>query len=165
MQTTPIYPLNQVLDVKKKRVEEQEKVVKEKRLAVEKEKEKLAQREAERDKAVQHEKDKLTQLRKEMDEGTTCPQILQMKAYLKVAKERVGAAEKKVKEQKNQVEIAEKNLQSALQELKIKRLEVDKIELHKKDWHNEVKKEMDIVEGREQDELGSITFTTRNRRR
>ena len=45
-----VYPLKQVLEVKQKRVEDAEKVVLEKKLALEKEQEKLAQREADRDK-------------------------------------------------------------------------------------------------------------------
>jgi flagellar biosynthesis chaperone FliJ len=164
MQPKVSYPLNQVLDVKKKRVEDQEKVVKDKQQALEREKEKLAQREADRDKAVQHDKDKLTQLRKLLDEGTTCPKILQMKAYLKVTKERVKIEEKKVKEQQTAVENANKALEMAKQELKIKRQDVDKIETHKKDWLKELKKEMELIEEREYDEIGSIIFSANQRR-
>ena len=155
-----VYPLAQVIEVKKRRVDDAEKVVKEKQIALEKENEKLTQRKAERDKVVQHHQDKLNQMRKEMDGGTTSPVIQQMKAYLKVVKERVKVEEKKVKDQQAQVEIAEKNLQIAKQELKIKRQEVDKLETHRKDWEKEARKEQEIVEGREQDELGSISFMT-----
>ena len=46
------YPLEQIISVKQRRVEEQEKVVKAKEAALEKEKQKLKEREAERDKAA-----------------------------------------------------------------------------------------------------------------
>ena len=156
----PTYPLKQVIDVKKKRVEDQEKIVKERRQALENEKEKLKQREADRDKAKQHHMDKLTQLRYELDHGTTSDKVQQMKAYLKVTEEKVKIEEKKVKEQQNQVQLAEKNLQTALDELKIKRQEVDKLETHKKDWEKEMQKELDIQELRDQDEIGQTIFAS-----
>ena len=83
-------------------------MVKEKQLALEKEQQILAQKEAERDKVKKHHDDKLKQMRNEMDHGTTSPKLQQMKAYLKVVKERIVIEEKKVKDQKAQVETAEK---------------------------------------------------------
>ena len=159
------YPLRQVLEVKQKRVEDAEAVVKEKQAALEKEQNILKQKEAERDKAKKHHDDKLKQLREILDEGTTSPKIQQMKAYLKVVKDRVAVEEKKVKEQKVQVENAEKNLQAAKDDLKAKRQEVDKLKSHRTDWLKEMRKEQEIVEGREQDELGSIIFTTHQPRK
>ncbi len=163
--TQIIYPLAQVLTIKKRRVEEAEKVVLEKRKALEMEQEKLKQREAERDEVVNHYKDKLQQLRDELDGGTTSPKIQQMKAYIKVVKERVKAEEKKVAEQKEQVVIAEKNLEEAQDALRIKRLEVDKLQMHKKDWIKEMKKEQQIVEGRELDEIGNVIHSIRQRKK
>lgn len=162
---TVAYPLKQVIEVKQKRVEDAEKVVQEKRIALQKEQEKLAQREADRDKAIKHHSDKLNQLRRSLDEGTTTDKILQMKAYLKVAKERVKIEEKKVKEQQDQVEIATKNLQMAELELRMKRQEVDKLHTHRKDWEKQMRKEEEIIEGREQDEIGTIIFSARQRLR
>ncbi len=160
-----IYPLRQVMEVKQKRVDEAEKVVIEKKAALEKEKEKLLRCEEERDKAIAHHAKKLTQLRKAMDEGTTTDKILQMKAYLKVAKERVKTEEKKVKDQQTQVETAQKNLQQAQNDLKMRRLEVDKLETHRKDWFKQMKKEEEVIEGREQDELGTIIFSSKQKMR
>jgi len=156
----PTYPLAQVIQVKQKRVEDQEKVVKAKKEALENEKEKLKQREADRDKAKDHHMAKLTQLRNELDHGTTSDKIQQMKAYLKVTVEKVKVEEKKVKDQKDQVDLAEKAVTVALNELKIKRQEVDKLETHKIDWLKEMRKEMEIMEVREQDELGNTIFAS-----
>jgi hypothetical protein len=159
------YPLKQVLEVKQRRVDQAEKVVKEKQAALDKEKEILAQREADKKKAQDHHDAKLAQLRELLDRESTSPKIQQSKAYLKVAKERVKVEEKKVKEQQQQVEIAEKNLEAAKNDLKQKRLEVDKLHTHRRDWTREMRKEQEIIEGREQDELGSIIFTSKQQQK
>ena len=159
-----VYPLAQVLEVKQRRVDEAEKVMKEKQLALKKEEEKLAEREAERNKVKQHYQDKLTQLRQILDEGTTSPKIQQMKAYLKVVDEKKKVEEKKVKDQQEQVKTAQKNLDLAIEQLRIKRQEVDKLLIHKKDWDRAVQKEFDIMEGREQDELGFLVHLSNARK-
>lgn len=159
------YPLLQIIDVKQKRVEDQEKVVKEKIQQLEKEQEKLREREAERDKVVKHHTEKLSQLRQELDTGTTSDKVQQMKAYLKVVKEKVEVEEKKVVEQQGHVAQAEKNLELARQELHIRRQDVDKLLNHKKDWEKEQRKEAEIIEGREQDELGSVIFMNHKKNR
>lgn len=157
------YPLQQIITVKENRVKEQEKVVAEKREALEKEKEKLKKAEEERDKVKKHYKDKLLQLRETMDAGTTSNEIIQMKAYLKIVAEKVVVEEKKVKDQQGQVEQAEKNLEAAIEQLRLRRQEVDKLMTHRKDWTKEVMKEIVRTEGVEQDEMGSIIFVGRHR--
>lgn len=160
---TIVYPLKQIIEVKQKRVEDAEKIVKEKQLALIKEQQKLAEREAERDQVKTHKKDKLQQLRETMDQGTTTTKIQQMKIYLKLVDEKLKVEEKKVKDQQEQVAIAEKNLEQAKIDLQRKRQDVDKLLMHKKDWEKEKRKELEIIEGREQDELGSIIHTLHQR--
>lgn len=160
-----VYPLKQIIEVKQKRVEDAEKVVKEKLLLLEKEQQKLAEREAERDKVKTHQKDKLQQLRDTMDQGSTSPKLQQMKVYLKIVDEKLKVEEKKVSDQKEQVTIAEKNLEQAKQDLARKRQEVDKLMIHKKDWEKEMKKALEIIEGREQDELGAIIHSSQHRKK
>lgn len=159
-----VYPLKQIIEVKQKRVEDAEKVVIEKKIALEKEQQKLAEREAERDKVKEHKDDKLKQLRETMDNPSTSPKIQQMKVYLKLVEEKLKVEEKKVKDQKEQVAAAEKNLDLAKQDLYRKRQEVDKLLIHKKDWEKEMKRELELMEGREQDELGSVIHTTQHRK-
>ncbi len=150
------YPLEQVLSVKKKRVETAEALVKEKQKALEAEQEKLKQREVERDAVKKHYHDKLAQMRAELDHETTTDKIQQMKVYLKIVMEKLKIEEKKVEDQKEQVNIAEKNLNVAKMELKQRRLEVDKMESHKADWFKEMRREEEIQLGKEQDELGNV---------
>lgn len=158
------YPLKEILDVKHRRVENAERVVKEKQILLEKEQEKLKQREAERDKVKNHYNDKLEQLREELSHLTTSPTIQQMKVYIKLVKEKLKAEEKKVQDQKEQVELAEKNLELAKKDLALKRQEVDKLLTHRKDWELEMRKEYEVMEGREQDDLGNVIFLTNLRK-
>lgn len=157
------YPLKQVLEIKKKRVEDAELVVQEKKRILDQEKEKLAQREAERDKVLKHKKDKLQQLRDELDHGTTSPKIQQMKAYLKIVEEKLKIEEKKVQEQKAKVEQAERDLEEAKRQLFLRRQEVDKLEKHREDWEKEMRKEEEIIEGREMDEIGQVIHSIQQR--
>lgn len=159
-----VYPLTQIIEVKQRRVDEAEKVVKEKQLALTKEQQKLAEREAERDKVKNHKKDKLDQLRETLDKEMTSPKVQQMKVYLKLVDEKLKVEEKKVKDQKEQVATAEKNLEQAKLDLQRKRQEVDKLLIHKKDWEKEMRREQEIIEGREQDELGTIIHTVQHRK-
>lgn len=158
-----VYPLEEVLDVKRRRVEEAEKQLSKKIAALEVEQKKLEECQEARDKVKNHLIDKMVKLRKILDEGTTSPKIEEMKVYIKVVKERLQTEEKKVEEQKKQVATAEKNVEIAREELKRKRQEVDKLEMHRVDWWKEMNKELEILEGREQDEMGSVIFMLRKR--
>ena len=157
----PPYPLKEVLEVKERRVEMAELAVKEKKNLLEVEKEKLRRREVERDKVKEHYKAKMDQLRHELDEGTTSDKITQMKVYLKLVQERLAGEEKKVRDQKAQVDLAQKNLEIAKNQLKDRERERDKIITHRKEWTKETLKEMQVLETRAEDELGSTMFLSK----
>lgn len=157
------YPLERVLEIKKRRVQDAERVLKEKIEILEKEKEKLRQKEAERDEVLNHRNNKLQQMRDEMDHETHTPTILQMKAYIKIVQERLLLEEEKVEEQKKHVAEAEAQVEEARKQLKERELEVDKIQIHKKDWLKMMQKELEIIEGREADEIGTVIFSRHQR--
>jgi len=159
------YPLEQVLAVKRDRVEKAEKAVEEKKRALEVEQEKLKQVEEERDAVLNHHNDKLAQLRHALDTGTTSEEVLQMKAYLKVVKEKLVKEETKVKTQQEQVKTAERNLEQAKLDLKKKRMEEEKISLHKEHWIKEMKIEHAKQEAKEQDEIGQVLYEAKRRRK
>lgn len=165
MSSQPLYPLEQVLLVKKKRVEKAEKVVEEKKRAYDVELEKMKKIEEARDLALQHHNDKLGQLRKALDEGTTSDEVLQMKAYLKVVKERLSVEEAKVIEQKKQVMLAERNLEEAKLDLKKKRVEEEKISFHKEQWLKQINVELEKKEVKEQDEIGQVLYEAERRKK
>lgn len=159
------YPLQQVLAVKKDRVQKAERVVEEKKLALQVEEERLKKVEEERDAVLQHHDDKLAQLRKALDEGTTSDEVLQMKAYLKIVKEKLATEEEKVKKQQEQVRIAENALEEAKKDLNQKRIEEEKIEMHKKEWEKEMKAEMAKHEAKEQDEIGQVLYESHRKKK
>jgi len=164
---TVIYPLEQVLDIKKRRVEEAERLVNAAREELKKQEAILKEKEKARDQVLQHRNDKLAQIRREMDlvdETTTTVKLQQMKDYLKVVARKLEEEEKKVAEQKKVVKEAEVKLQEAKDYLKLKQLEVDKLNLHKEGWVKEAKLELQYKEDIELDEIGSIIYQTRSRR-
>ncbi len=154
----PEYPLAQVLSVKIRRVEEAELALSKRSKELEKEKEILIKKEQERDKVKQHKRDKLNQMREAMDSGTTSQEILQMKAYLKIVDERVVEKQVIVDKQVEQVKVATRNVELAKEEVRSKQKEVDKLEEHRVEWTKEIKKEIELKEAIEADELGSIMF-------
>lgn len=159
------YPLAQVLLVKKDRVQKAEKLVDERKRALAVEEEKLKKVEAERDAVLKHHNDKLTQLRKALDEGTTSEEVIQMKAYLKVVKEKLKKEEEKVKKQKELVRQAAQKLEEAKIDLKRRRVEEEKIDLHKKEWEKETRAEMDKKEAKEQDEIGQVLYEAHRKKK
>ena len=161
--TADAYPLKQVIDVKKKRVDDAEKIVKEKKTLLEKEQIKLKEAQAIRDEVLHHYQDKLTQLRKELDETTTSAKIKQMKDYLKLVKEKLAKEEVKVNEQQKKVDNAQLELKKAQDFLREKQKEVEKLDIHKDEWTKEMKIEERKTEEKNQDDIGSTIFYGRKR--
>lgn len=166
MSTQPSkYPLEQVLEVKKDRVEKAEKVVREKKRLLEVEKEKLERVEKERDLVLHHHNEKLSQIREALDEGTTSDKVIGMKSYLKVVKEKLVKEEIKVKDQKKNVEQAEEQLETAKKEWQKRRIEAEKIELHKQEWLKGITKELEREEAKEYDELGTTLHLSKKKQK
>lgn len=156
--SSPTYPLKEILDVKRRREEEAEKLVRDKKSALEKEEEKLKVIENSRDVVLQHYQDKLTQLRQILDEGTNTTTIRQTKDYIKIVKEKLEKEQVKVKEQKKKVENAEKELENARKVLRERQKDVEKILMHEKEWRKEVRKEEIKQEEKATDEMGTTIF-------
>lgn len=150
------YPLAELVQIKQKRLEEAEKVLKEKRLALAREEEKMAKVQAERNKVKGHQEAKLEQLRKEMDAGAPSLKIQQMKQYLKLVMENLKQQDAKVKEQKKQVDAAIAQVEAARLEYLQRQTDIEKLALHHKEWDKEISKEILRKEIIEEDELGSV---------
>jgi flagellar biosynthesis chaperone FliJ len=159
------YPLEQLAQIKQRRLEEAEKVLEEKKGVLAKEQEKLATLEKERDLVKEHRKSKLTQLREKMDEGAPATKITQMKQYLKVVDERLKIEERKVTEQKKVVENAEKQVEIARQDLFKKQKDIEKIKMHRKEWDEEMREVMEHKEGIETDEMGGSIHIRRKHKK
>ncbi len=159
------YPLEQLVIIKQKKLEESEKVLREKKNALLKEEEKLAKVEEERNKVKEHKVAKLQQLREALDQGARSDKIIQMKQYLKVVDEQLKTKEHRVKEQKKLVEAAEKQVEAARQDFLKKQRDVEKLGIHRKDWDKEMAREMERKEAIEGDEMGSSMFIMKKKKR
>lgn len=157
----PIYPLEQLYLIKKKRLDEAERFLKECKENLEKEKQKLTKVEAERDTVKDHKKDKLNQLRETLDKGTTSNKIEEMKNYLKEVDTQLLAKEKKVKDQKSQVVQAEKQVEDARKDMLKKQQDIEKIDIHRNEWEKEIRYLQKQEEAKETDEIGSALHNRR----
>jgi hypothetical protein len=153
------YPLEQVILIKQKRLEEAEKVLQEKKELLIKEEQKMKKVEQERDIVKDHKNDKLTQLRHELDTGSSSLKIQQMRLYLKEVDEKLKAKELKVIEQQKHVEAAIKAVEAARDDMLKKRLSTEKMDMHKEEWKKEQKVFVKQKEASEADEIGTIIFT------
>lgn len=151
------YPLSELLFIKKNRFDQAVKTLEEKKALLEKEYEKLYDKTQERDEIKSHKEAKLFQMRQELDQGTTPAKIEQMRHYLLTVQEKLDHKEKEVVEQQKQVDLAQKQVDIATEDLFQKKKDVEKLEIHQKEW----KKEMGYLETRKEasreDEQGAMT--------
>ena len=158
------YPLQQVLEVKERRLSDAEKLVAERKKALEFEESKLRQLEVERDKVQLHYREKLAQFRRILDEGTTTDKIQQAKVYIKLTEEKLRVEQEKVNKQKAEVETAKQNLAQAREAWKEQQKEVDKLTKHKEEWTKQMKLELLLIETNEHDEIGNIIHLSNQRK-
>ncbi len=149
------YPLEQLVLIKQKKLEEAEKTLRDKKKALEEEEKKLLTVEKERDKVKEHRFAKLTQLREKMDEGAPSEKIQQVRYYLKEVDQQLTQKENKVKEQVKHVDTAKKNVEIARADLLKKQQDVEKMRLHREEWEKEMQVILAQKEGMETDEMGS----------
>ena len=162
---TEKYPLDQLVAIKQKRLEEAEKVLAEKRSILATEQQKLLELEKKRDEIKEHYKSKLAQLREKLDAGTGTDKITQMKQYLKLVAEDLKAEEIKVDAQTKVVENAQAQVEIARQDLFKKQKDIEKLKIHHKEWEKEMHAIEQQKEGHETDEMGSTRHTLKKRKR
>jgi len=157
------YPLEQLFDIKKKRFDQAVKILEEKKALLDKANAKLYALVQERNEVLEHKTAKLTQFRTEVDAGTTTHKMQQMKIYLKIVEENLSTKEKKVTEQKKVVDAAQKQVEIATEELFQRKKDLEKLEMHKKEWEKEVRYLTEQKETLEQDDQGSSTHALRKK--
>jgi hypothetical protein len=153
------YPLEQLIKIKNKRFEQALKVLEEKKELLKKEEDLLKKKEKERNDVLRHKEEKLQQLRSTLDKETTSDKIQQMKRYLEVVKERLLEKERAVKKQKEEVRKAEKEVEEAKKILFLRQKDLEKLQMHKKEWAEELRLWSEREEGLEQDEIGSTRYS------
>jgi flagellar biosynthesis chaperone FliJ len=152
------YPLEQLIFIKKKKLQESERALREKKEALAAAKHKLQQVELERDKAKAHKLEKLKQLRDGLDEGKPTTKIEQIRIYMKIVEEKLQSQEKRVAAQKEEVVKAEEAVEAARRDMFKRQRDVEKLKEHKGMWTKEMRKELEKEEAKEEDETGAIHF-------
>jgi len=159
------YPLEQLVKIKQRRLDEAERVLNETKEALIKEEEKQKTLEKERDKTLKHRTDKLEQLRNELDRGTTTDKIEMMRDYLRVVEEQLSQEERRVQDQVKEVKKAQKRVEEARRDMIQKRCDVEKLLAHRKEWQKGIKRAIKYKEELETDELGTSMHNLKKRKR
>jgi|GEM_PF-252385 len=158
MSQTPQYPLEQLITIKQNRFDQAVKTLEAKKELLEKAYEKLFDLTQEQNEVQEHKTAKLIQVREELDKGTTTDKIQQMKAYLKVVDEKLAEKKKKVAAQQKTVDTAQKQVDLATDDLFQKKKDLEKLEMHKKEWQKEMGYWVEQKEAAEHDEQGAATY-------
>lgn len=158
MTQNPQYPLEQVLSIKKNRFDQAVKTLELKKEILEKAYEKLFDLTQEQEEVAKHKKAKLDQMRDSLDQGTSTDKIQQMKVYLKTVEEKLVEKKKKVDAQQKVVDSAQAQVDLATDDLFQKKKDLEKLELHKKEWEKESSYALERKEEAEHDEQGSAGY-------
>lgn len=150
------YPLEQLIQIKKKRCDDAELTLQQKKQHLSQEEKQLEIVQRERNKVASHRDKKLEQMQRELDKGTTTDKIQKMEQYRRIVEEELAAKEEVVKRQEGKVGEAEKEVEVAKQELFFRQKELDKIGQHKKEWKKQEKYLELQEENRVIDEIGSV---------
>ncbi len=158
MSHLPSYPLQQLMEIKKRHFDQAVKTLEEKKQILEKAYETLYDLNEDYNKTLTHKTEKLDQLRKVMDEEPIVAKMEQMKAYLKIVDQQLVEKKKKVIAQQKVVDEAQKQVDIATDHLFQKKKELEKLELHKAEWMKEARLHMERKEEIEHDEQGAATY-------
>lgn len=157
------YPLHELVVIKQKKLDEAERILREKKELLAKEEKKLLEVEKERNTVKEHKNDKLQQLRDTLDAGSTSDKIQQMKSYLKVVEEQLRQKELKVKEQQKVVDAALKAVELARSDMLKKQQDVEKLKTHRTEWEKEMRAAEEYKETMETEEMGSALYKTKKK--
>lgn len=159
------YPLHELVTIKKKKLEEAERILREKKEKLAQEEEKLEKAEKARDKVKKHRLDKLEQLRNALDEGQGTGKLMEKRTYLKLVDEKLAVEEKRVQDQIKQVDLAKQEVERAREEMIKRQKDVEKLAEHKKEWNRDMLKELELEEGREGDEMGTSRYISEKKKK
>jgi len=158
------YPLEQLLEIKEKRVEDAERILHEKKEALAREEKKLEEC-IEREKQAKNTYDEqLETFYNDFEGGTQSHKIKQRKEHLKTLLEQVKIEKEKTEKQREVVKEAEVAKDEAKAVLDQRRIDLDKIEEHKKAWVKADLEEKERLHIIEHDELGAMIHSRRKKR-
>ena len=161
----PRYRLQPVLDSKEKKKKDAEKALAETRAELERQKNILRDREEDVLKAIKRKDDYSTDLMRKMDGGMESGKITDGKSYLEVLKRSIEIARKKADDQKKVVHQWEQKVEAALLKVMETTKEMKVIEKHKENWTETEKREIEMKEEKEQDEVAQNLYEQSRKRR
>ena len=154
------YPLHQVAEIKQKRLEEAERILKEKKEALKAEEKRLEEAIQKRDRVKQTRDQKIQTFLEEAAQGISSEEVTRHKRYLKeVIDIELQQENSNVQKRQEVVKQAKKEVEIAQKEYYRKHIEVEKLQLHKAEWTKEQKLEATKKENLEQDEIGTQIHT------
>jgi len=160
------YPLEQLVEIKQKRVDDAEKLLIEKKELLKKEEEKLKKCQEKVKKTQKHYDEKLDDFYDSFEgDGTTSTKVNRLKDHLKATLEKLAEEKKAVEKQKSIRNEAQEAVNEAKAILDQRRIDLQKITEHRASWTQEElkeKKRLDIIE---HDELGSAIHSQRQKNR
>ncbi len=161
----PKYRLQPVLDSKEKRKNEAEKALSDTRAELERQRNLLRAREEEVTRAIKKKDDTSADLMKKMNRGMESGKITEGRAFIDVLKRNIEIARKKADDQKKVVQQWEQKVEAALMKVTEATKEMKVIEKHKENWTEAEKKEIEIKEEKEQEEVAQNMYEQSRRRR
>lgn len=153
-----VYPLEQVLAVKRRRAEAAEREAQEAQSALKREQEQLQKAQEQRNKVKQHYTDKLNQLRNILDHESRTDDLQLARNYVNLVANKLRTEEERVQKQQYQVDAAEAAFEMAKQKWKKHLKEVEKIDKHRKEWMYIALKESRKQEDKEIEEVGTLMY-------
>lgn len=160
------YPLEQLVEIKQKRVDDAEKLLLEKKELLKVEEEKLKKCEEKVKRTQQHYDEKLDDFYGSFEgEGTTSTKINRLKDHLKATLEKLAEEKKAAEKQRGIRDEAQEAVNEAKAILDQRRIDLQKITEHKSAWIKEDQKEIKRLNAIEHDELGSAIHSQRQQNR
>ena len=161
-----IYPLQQIAEIKKRRLEEAEKILRQKREALDAAEKDLKEKRKILNDSMKLKIEMVEKHFQKIENGTTSDVMERHDHYMKeVINVKIAEEQKKVEAQKKIVKEAEIALEKAREERLKKNQELEKIHTHEKEWTKDAKKEMELAEAVVEDELGTIMHAKKMRKR
>lgn len=160
------YPLEQLVEIKQKRVDDAEKLLMEKKELLKIEEEKLKKCQEKVRKTQAHYDEKLDDFYDSFEgDGTTSAKVNRLKDHLKATLEKLAEEKKAAEKQKGVRDEAQEAVNEAKAILDQRRIDLQKITEHKTAWIKEDQKELKRLDAVEHDELGSAIHSQRQKNR
>jgi hypothetical protein len=154
------------MGLRQKAVEEAEKVLKERRLATEKERVKLQKLKDERVAIDRKKADAQAEFVKRMDKGgvNLGQEAERLQSFEKRCAVEAAAKDAEIKKQDQEVKRAESREQDAKYELNQRIKELEGIKEHKKEWERETKRQLEEEEERKLEDIAETMYSARQRK-